>query len=48
MHNMPGLGSAFFLIPIINLTIMLVVLGVSVYFMILGIKALKIYIKNNS
>ncbi len=48
MHGVSGVNSAFFLIPIINLIIMLVVLGVSVYFMILGIKALKIYIKNNS
>jgi uncharacterized protein YneF (UPF0154 family) len=43
-----GVNSIFFYWPIINLILLLIILGISIYFIFLAIKALKIYIKKNS
>lgn len=34
--------------PLINLILLLIVLGISIYFIPLAVKAIKIYIKKNS
>ena len=42
------MNSLFAIIPLINLLILLVVLGLGIYLAVLSIKALKIYISKNS